>query len=302
MTPDIRHIAVRRSDIDLGRPLPWAVYDSHGNLLLKQGFVLETKSQVDALIEKGLYRDRQGVSVNIGFRRDGRDAGEAGPSDPSGERIVPLDEIKLAIGDSFQIQAQAEQAESGYYVKLIGYLKGRSVIVTMPEVDGRLCFVREGQAFVVRFFAGRNAYAFTASVLRSSNIPFPHLHLSYPSQVRGLMVRTGERVPVRIICAVAIQDDTRTVTTAAMVTNISVSGAMLASKGRLGNKGDLLSIKFRVDIREIEFLASIDATIRYVSSDESGEFLHGVQFAGLPNDVAIALTAFVYQKLAESSR
>jgi len=87
-----------------------------------------------------------------------------------------------------------------------------------------------------------------------------------------------------------------------MVTNISVSGAMLASKGRLGNKGDLLSIKFRVDIREIEFLASIDATIRYVSGDDSGEILHGVQFAGLPNDVAIALTAFVYQKLAESSR
>ena len=50
MTPDTRHIAVRRSDIGLGTPLPWAVYDSHGHLLLKQGFVLATKSQVDALI------------------------------------------------------------------------------------------------------------------------------------------------------------------------------------------------------------------------------------------------------------
>ena len=136
-----------------------------------------------------------------------RDAGKLGIPEPTSERVVPLDEIKLAIGDSFQIQTQIEQAEARYYVKLVGYLKGRSVLVTIPEAEGRLCYVREGQAFVVRFFAGRNAYAFTANVLKSSSIPFPHMHLSYPSQVRGLVVRAGERVPVRIICAVVMQED-----------------------------------------------------------------------------------------------
>ena len=235
-------------------------------------------------------------------RQAGHDAGASGASDQAGERIVSLEEIKLGIGDPFQLQAQSDHADSRYYVKLIGYLKARSVLVTMPEVDGRLCFVREGQAFIVRFFAGRNAYAFTASVLRSSNVPFPHLHLSYPSQVRGLVVRTGERVAVRIKCAIAMQNDTRTVNTAGVLTDISVSGAMLSAKTRLGHNGQLLSVKFRVAIREIVFEAVVDATIRYVSQDESGEFLHGIQFAGLPNDMAIALTAFVYQKLAETSR
>ncbi|SBT03164.1 conserved hypothetical protein [Candidatus Accumulibacter aalborgensis] len=229
-----------------------------------------------------------------------RDAGKLGIPEPTSERVVPLDEIKLAIGDSFQIQTQIEQAEARYYVKLVGYLKGRSVLVTIPEAEGRLCYVREGQAFVVRFFAGRNAYAFTANVLKSSSIPFPHMHLSYPSQVRGLVVRAGERVPVRIICAVVMQEDMRTVTAAGLLTNLSVSGALLSAKTRLGSSGDLLSLKFRFDIREIEFVTSIDAAIRSVSQDEYGEFLHGLQFAGLANDVAIALTAFVYQKLAES--
>lgn len=298
--PDSNYfVPVRKGDIEIGKPLPWAVFDHHRTLLLKQGFVLESSKQLEALSEKGLFRERQIPGASP--RRDGREGSGAAGADQAGERVLPFDEIKLAIGDPFQIQTQTDQAETRYYVRLIGYLKSKSVLVTIPEVDGRLCYVREGQAFVVRFFAGRNAYAFTANVLRSSSVPFPHMHLSYPSQVRGLEVRAGERVSVRIICAIALRDDTKTVTTAGLLTNLSVSGALLSSKSKLGNKGDLLSLKFRIDIREIEFLTSIDATIRSVAQDDSGEYMHGVQFAGLPNDIAIALTAFVYQKLAESA-
>ncbi|MCB1933030.1 MAG: flagellar brake protein [Candidatus Accumulibacter sp.] len=228
--------------------------------------------------------------------------GDGSHAEANVERTQPFDEIKLAIGDSFQIQSQVEQGESRYYVKLIGYLRGKSVLVTIPEADGRLCFVREGQVFVVRFFSGKSAYAFTASVLRSSSIPFPHMHLAYPAQVRGLVVRTGERVAVRIICAVVLQEDMKTVNAAGVLTNLSVSGALLSAKRSLGGTGDLLSVKFRVEIRGIEFLDAIDATIRSLARDESGEYLHGIQFAGLSDDVAIAMTAFVYQQLAESAR
>jgi len=241
-----------------------------------------------------------GSRVSMAGSRVDKDAGENGRLEQSGERVVPFEQTKVAIGDAFQIQT--EQAELRYYVKLIGYLRAKRVLVTMPEADGAVCYVREGQAFVVRFFSGKNAYAFTANVLKSSSVPFPHMHLSYPSQVRGLVVRAGERVPVRIICAIAMREDTRTVTAAGVLTNLSVSGALLSSKTRLGNKDDLLSIKFRMQIREIEFLTSIDAAIRSVSQDAGGEYLHGVQFAGLPDEAAIALTAFVYQTLADASR
>lgn len=262
---------------------------------------MNADSQLQALSEDGPCREARRLGDSTVRGRDAQDAGQRGAAGQSAERVVALDEIKLRIGDSFQIQTQVEQAETRYYVRLIGYLKGRSVLVTVPQAEGRLCMVREGQAFVVRFFAGKNAYAFTASVLRLSSVPFPHMHLSYPPQVRGLVVRSGERVPVRIICSVATQDDGQTVAAAGLLTNLSVGGAMLSAKSRLGRKGDLLAIKFRADVREIDFLASIDATIRSVSQDESGEYLHGMQFAGLSDDTAIALTALVYQKLAEAS-
>ncbi len=300
------YIPIPKSEIDIGRPLPWSVYNGDRQLLLKRGFIIETQAQLDGLSEKGLYRDSHGGGdAGAMSRRGGEDSGsgsaDKGKSDQTTERSVSLDEIKLNIGDPFQIQTQVEQSENRYYVKLIGYLKGKSVLVTAPQFEGNLCYVKEGQAFVVRFFSGKNAYAFTSNVARVSNVPYPHVHLSYPSQVKGLVVRAGERVSTKIICAVSAPEDTKTVAAPGVLTNISVGGALLSARKKLGEKNDLLAIKFRVFIRDIEFYMTIDATVCSVAQDESGEFQHGLRFAGLANDTAIALTAYVYQKLAESA-
>ncbi|MEN6491953.1 MAG: hypothetical protein ABFC85_08160, partial [Rectinema sp.] len=45
------------SDIHVGKPLPWNAYNARGQLLLKKGFVVESLSQVAALVEQGLYAD-----------------------------------------------------------------------------------------------------------------------------------------------------------------------------------------------------------------------------------------------------
>jgi c-di-GMP-binding flagellar brake protein YcgR len=297
----VYYIPIPKTDIDIGKPLPWAVYNGDRQLLLKRGFVIETQSQLDGLSEKGLYRDSHGSDHTLALRHKEEEAAEKAKRDQPVERSVSLDEIKLGIGDPFQIQTQTDQTENRYYVKLIGYLKGKSVLVTAPQQEGNLCYIKEGQAFVVRFFSGKNAYAFSSSVIRAANVPFPHLHLTYPTQVRGLVVRSGERVNARIICTVSIPEDTKTVAVPGLLTNISIGGALLSSKKKLGEKNDLLAIKFRIFIRDIELYMTIDASICSVSKDDAGEFLHGLRFAGLPNDMAIALTAFIYQKLAESA-
>lgn len=45
------------SDIHVGKPLPWNAYNARGQLLLKKGIVIESLSQVAALVELGLYAD-----------------------------------------------------------------------------------------------------------------------------------------------------------------------------------------------------------------------------------------------------
>ncbi|XKH02360.1 phosphohydrolase [Marinobacter nauticus] len=43
----------------IGRPLPWDVYDADGNVLLRQGYVIQTDSQLEHLFERGRFKPRK---------------------------------------------------------------------------------------------------------------------------------------------------------------------------------------------------------------------------------------------------
>jgi len=49
-------IPLRRIDLVIGKPVPWAIYDKNQNLLLRVGQVIETHQQLESLIKKGLFR------------------------------------------------------------------------------------------------------------------------------------------------------------------------------------------------------------------------------------------------------
>lgn len=53
---------ISMSDIHIGRPLPWNTYNSRGQLLLKRGVVIESESQVAALVKLGLFADTSAAS------------------------------------------------------------------------------------------------------------------------------------------------------------------------------------------------------------------------------------------------
>lgn len=43
----------------VGKPLPWTVYDSAGNVLLRQGYVIQNDLQLEQLFERGLFKPRK---------------------------------------------------------------------------------------------------------------------------------------------------------------------------------------------------------------------------------------------------
>lgn len=65
--------SIKPGDIIIGKPLRWNVFDAKGNLLLKEGSVIESDFQFGALMERGLFyygrqdRDRQISSGRIPF-------------------------------------------------------------------------------------------------------------------------------------------------------------------------------------------------------------------------------------------
>ncbi|WP_372964851.1 HD-GYP domain-containing protein [Marinobacter sp.] len=51
-------IRIAPGALTIGKPLPWDVFDSDGNVLLRQGYVIQSDYQLDRLYERGQFKPR----------------------------------------------------------------------------------------------------------------------------------------------------------------------------------------------------------------------------------------------------
>lgn len=291
-------ISVRPAEISVGKPLLWSVYDADGNLLLKSGYVIESKNQIEALAQNGFFRDpRWGGDANRKSEARGSDAPELVPA-AAKETIASMEDIHWRIGESLSLQPHDNPALR-YSVRLIGFLKNKSVMVTAPTLDGKFSFVRDGQTFVVRSFSGKKAYAFTAAAVKSVHAPYPYLHISYPQQVRATAIRKGARAAVKIIASVSLGQPART--SATTLIDLSVGGASGVARQAFGTKGEGGQVKFKLHVAEHTAFLSLNAVLRSVTLSEGGDaYNHGFEFIAVPVDERMILSAFVHQALAEA--
>ena len=224
---------------------------------------------------------------------------KTGKPSPRDGGPLTLDQIKLNIGDAIQLQFQSDVEPSRCFVTLIGYLEGQSVVVTTPILNGSMMLVREGQDFVVRLFSGKSAYAFAASAKRVTNTPYPHLHLTYPKEVRGMVVRGSSRGRTHIICHATAESGRGF---ACIARDISVGGALIASSEKIGEVGKLLTLKLRVKVGEAEHVLALNCTIRSVNAsrptvDEKPTVLHGLSFEDVTGQDTLVISALLYQNM-----
>lgn len=288
-------VKIAAHEVEVGKPLPHPLYDGNRKLLLKRGYVVETEHQCEQLIARGLYRNVNERSVPSGAVVE--------DTPPPREAITTLEASKIRIGDPIHMQSSAEAPR--LLVRLIGYLKGRGLIVTVPGSDGEFVMLKEGQSFVCRFFSGQNAYAFTTVVAKQTSVPFAHLHLSYPREVRGLEIRKGSRIDVELIAAVTLNVAGESKQGSGKITNISTGGGALRAKTSMGNKGDVINVKFKIQVGDVQTYIVFDSIIRTATQDANDPampYLHGLQFINPDPTMAMALAAFVYQRIVDEAR
>ena len=289
-----------------GQTLPWPVYDQYGQQLYEAGILIEDQKFFDELMENG-YCDANSLwdSIPSKFLTPDQTTSLSQPttitkpvaSEVNKEAIIDLDSVRWNVGETLYLQVH-DQTATRYTVKLIGFVKNKSVFVTAPVADGKSALIREGQTFIIRAFPGKKAYAFTASALKYVFSPYPYLHLSYPRQVRSTTIRQGSRAVVKIIAAVTI--GTPEQTGAATIGDISMGGASGLIKRPLGEKGDTGIIKFKVNAAGNDEFLTLKVILRSIAPTDNGlEFRHGFEFVDVPTQSRLILSAFVHQTLAE---
>jgi c-di-GMP-binding flagellar brake protein YcgR len=287
-------VSVRPAEISVGKPLLWSVYDAAGNLLLKSGFVVESQSQIEGLSKNGFFRDARWDSRKAGAPGS---AAEEGAPEPAKETLVCMEDVRWRIGETLSLQPH-DNPTLRYTVRLIGFVKNKTVMVTAPTLDGKFGFIRDGQTFVVRSFSGKKAYVFTAAAVKSVHAPYPYLHLSYPQQVRATAIRKGSRAAVKIIASVSLGQPARTIATTLI--DLSVGGGSGIARQAFGVKGEAGQIKFKLHVAEHTAFLNLNTILRSVTLAESGDaYNHGFEFLQVPVDERMILSAFVHQTLAE---
>ncbi len=281
-------VPLRSGELAVGQPIRWDVYDLHGELLLAKGAVLVSDEEKTELLKRHRLRE-------LDLRLDVQTAEEA---ESAREVRIILDETRIQPGDAIQIQSSLDSTR--FSVRLIGYQKGRSVIVTNPVQDGAAIYLKEGQAFIARIFSGRYVFAFPCSVLASAVKPYPYLHLSYPADVAGVNIRKGVRAALRTIAAFDMGGGRRG---AGIVVDLSCGGAFLLSKSHEIGLGRPIVLKFKLAIGTIEYVLELSGHVRSVRPNEEEPALgtgYGIQFADVSAEDNLVLSTFIYQQMADN--
>ena len=218
----------------------------------------------------------------------------AGPDDPHSR--FAFKDMRLKVGERFQLELPAKLGNRRAIVKLIGYLEGECLFVTAPDEPG-LGPLIEGDSVTVRAFSGQNAFGFVSHVEKSVKLPFPYLHLTFPKRIVGKTIRRSRRIrtelPAKIIGSGEALEGT--------LANLSASGAELRVSAEPGKLGDSLTLEFKISVHAVESALKLSAVIRSLSTvgDAAAAIRCGVEFQNLSPADKVQLQSLVYQELVE---
>lgn len=217
----------------------------------------------------------------------------------------PASDLDLQVGESLQVQFMDDETRGQFYVKVVGFLPERSVLVTTPEKDGRPLAVREGRAVLARSYSGSEARGFTCTVLRACVQPYAYLHLSYPNKLETMAERQASRV--RSALAVSVRPaagDNAGRDVPAVIRDVSTTGAQLLASAAVGRSGDRVVIRARLPLDVVgDQAVDLPALIRNVQDETQvpGSLWHykcGVEFEPLDTQSTLVLRAYLYERFA----
>lgn len=307
----VHRIPVAASDIVAGRPLPWALYDESGTLLLRQGITPTSQAQAAAIVARNPHRVADGVGEGGGpvaspaTQARSSSAVPAALSRKSGEpEPIPVDTLPIMPGDGIRLHPVLDM-EASIAGTLIGQLRGKTVVVALPaDVKARAPSPAVGDRLTVKFFSGTALFTFSTRVTAAYAQPLPHLHLEYPKTTMVTRIRKSLRASVALPGALTWPGLGKSLPVA--IRDLSTGGARLVLEAPLAaNAPPLLTLTFKVKLAEdLEEEIQTSVQVRVAEPQKiDGAECHtlGVQFPALSREARLLVTALVYQQQARKS-
>ena len=212
-------------------------------------------------------------------------------------------EFRVNLGDPIQLQYVPDEGRERLNAKVIGHAPGKSLIISAPQLNGKLPILKENQPFIARMLQGNNVYGFESAVLKYYSVPFPHVHLRHPKDVERIVVRGSRRVSTEIVVSITPAGEDKPLSVSML--NTSATGALLQTKHQIGELNDELNISVELEVVNIKKYLRIKAIIRNISTPQDRDTpdddlnKYGVQFMDLSEDNNLIVNAYVYEQIVQ---
>jgi c-di-GMP-binding flagellar brake protein YcgR len=186
-------------------------------------------------------------------------------------------------------------------VRLVGLISRNRFLVTHPADDGRLVFVKEGDAFHVSTFDGAVISAFDSTVLRVvlGEAPGLELSLAAPELRRRETVRRVRRALVTLPCSLRY-GDTDNALRAGFTGDMSEQGAQVAIERPLPAGIEAVDMSVRIQVFGEPVTVQVRGAIRSSAPDPRMDVeatLLGLQFVDMDPTLRLSLSLYVRERL-----
>ena len=218
-------------------------------------------------------------------------------------RAYRFEDLCLQADHRLQIEPSSARIGEHFYTKLLGFLKGSSLIVKLPTTWKGTVPLGEGDTVTVRGFSGRIAFVFNCDVLKIRYAPYPYCHLGFPDAIQGAEIRKAVRVGVAIPTRVFNPRIDNSSGLEATISNLSAQGVQLDAASPLGEPGDPVTLNFRFWIQPNDYEVNFNATgvIQNAHPITGEDGLHyGIRFQNMRSTEALLLQHLIYEKSMEN--
>lgn len=217
---------------------------------------------------------------------------------------MKFEDLKLAYGYPLQLQTTSLSGQpERFSCRLIGCLPGRSILLSVPKLGGKLIKFRVGQKIVVRLMIDNGIGIFAGIVESQTTDPYPILHLSFPESVTFKGIRSATRVAVHEKIDITNANTAIQSPISGFISDISVNGCRIELGADIAEIGDILELKAEVDIRSVRRMLVLKGIVRSRvdptdNIDEGALVSYGLEFSGHSDDEQLVLYAYVFSHMA----
>jgi len=208
-------------------------------------------------------------------------------------------EFNLPIGTELFIEHLESDGQEYSCVALIGFLHAQSLIVTLPKRQDHVVQIDRGDELIVRFSKADSMYAFSTKIMEINQVPYPHVHLTYPENIQAKLLRRGNRIDVAKH-ALQLKIRNNDFDCAVTIADISEHGAKLISDSNLGQLEEKLTIELDLPQypEKVELNCKICHTQNYFDEDSNKQiYCHGIEFFELNTMALSFINSFIHENV-----